>query len=92
MAKKTNLTEIIDYTAMACQQPRPVTNSACQVMLEHISEHLSRGNSVRLHGFGTFKAVNGVVQFTPSKKIMERETPDDPGWPLSGWTTSKAAG
>ncbi len=92
MTKRVNLTEIIDYTALACQQPRPVTNSACQVMLEHISEHLSRGNTVSLHGFGTFKAVDGAVQFTPSKKIMERETPDDLGWPFSPWTTAKAAG
>lgn len=81
MSKVTSLSAIIDYTALACQQPRPVTNSACQVMLEHISEHLSRGNTVCLHGFGSFKAVDGAVQFTPSKKMLERETPDNPGWP-----------
>lgn len=83
--KRINLTEIIDYTALVCQQPRPVTNSACQVMLEHIGEHLSRGNTVQLHGFGSLEVVEGSVLFKPSKKILEHETPDDPGWPFSPW-------
>lgn len=93
--KKVNLTEIIDYTAHACQQPRPVTNSACQVMLEHIGEHLSRGNTVQIQGFGslavTENANGNVVHFKPSKKILEHEVPDDPNWPFGQWT-KKGAG
>ena len=89
MGKKVNLAGIIDYTAYACQQPRSVTNSACQVMLEHIAEHLSRGNTVQLHGFGSLKSVdvnNGkAVQFKPSQKILEHAVSDDPDWPFSQW-------
>lgn len=86
----TNITKIIDYTAVACQQPRPVTNSACQVMLEHIAEHLSRGTSVQIRGFGTFKNDAGAVSFVPSKNLLNHQTPDDPGWPFSQW--QKAGG
>ena len=95
MAKTINMTGIIDYTAYACHQPRPVTNSACQVMLAHIAEHLSRGHIVQLSGFGRFSAVmdEGVqkVQFKPSTKLLTPPTSDDPAqddpdWPFSDWT------
>jgi len=100
MSKTVNMTDIVDYTAYVCRQPRPVTHSACQVMLAHIAEHLSRGHSVQLSGFGRFTAVkskNGqTVQFKPSKKLLSHtasEDPtqddpaqDDPNWPFSDWT------
>jgi len=89
--KTVNLTEIIDYTAYACRQPRPITNSACQVMLEHIAEHLTKDHAVQLNGFGRLEVVEmaGVktVRFKPSKKLLEHKTPDDPQWPFSGWTS-----
>jgi len=89
--KTVNLSEIIDYTAYACRQPRPITNSACQVMLEHIAEHLTKGHTVTLMGFGRLVVVvddagGKSVQFKSSKKLLTYKTSDDPQWPFSGWT------
>ena len=89
--KVVNLTDIIDYTAYACRQPRPVTNSACQVMLEHIAEHLTKGHTVQLNGFGSLVVVTEAgkkfVEFKSSKKLLTHKTPNDPQWPFSGWTS-----